>query len=83
MVICTNQADKGDEIRRKGEEGRDRMREKALVIAHEIVRKIELSYKVQLSREDFDFVIEKTREAAVEGYLVVFEGILLIARPLR
>ena len=78
-----NQADKGDETRRKGEEGRARMREKALVIAHEIVRKIELSYQIQLSREDFDFVIEKTREAAIEGYLVASEGLWYIIGTLK
>lgn len=71
---------KSEEIYRKGEEGRARIREKALSIAHEIVRKIELTYKIQLSREDFDFVIKQTRDAAMEGYLVAFDGFLLIAR---
>lgn len=78
-----SESDKGDEIRRKGEEGRARMREKALFIAHEIVRKIELSHKIQLSREDFDFVISKTKEAAIEGYIIAFDGFLLIARSLK
>lgn len=67
-----------DNTYQKGEEVRARLREKALSIAHEIVRKIELNHNMEISRQEYEFVIEKTKDSAFEGYFAATEIFLYL-----